>query len=63
MLAVALKLYQQRLSEDWGNQEGEAAVENLVMAQEATPNPGRPRYKGTPRRNEAMGENKPKKTI
>ncbi|XP_042428621.1 reticulon-like protein B21 isoform X2 [Zingiber officinale] len=63
MLVVALKLYQQRLSEDWGNQEGEVVVENLAMAQEAAPKPGRPQYKGAPRRNEAMGENKPKKRI
>ncbi|KAG6486359.1 hypothetical protein ZIOFF_054929 [Zingiber officinale] len=63
MLVVALKLYQQRLSEDWGNQEGEVVVENLAMAQEAAPKPGRPRYKGAPRRKEAMGENKPKKRI
>ncbi|XP_074569826.1 uncharacterized protein LOC141826474 [Curcuma longa] len=59
MLVVALKLYQQRLSEGWGNQEGEVVVENLAMAREAAPKPGRLRYK----RNEAMGENKPKKRI
>ncbi|XP_074562074.1 uncharacterized protein LOC141818486 [Curcuma longa] len=44
MLAVALKLYRQRLSDDRSNQEAE------VMAEEEVPKPGHHRYRGTPKR-------------
>ncbi|XP_042380112.1 reticulon-like protein B21 isoform X1 [Zingiber officinale] len=46
MLAVAFKLYQQRLSHDCNNQEAEVMAEEVAMAQEEVPKAGHHRYSG-----------------